>query len=211
MSGHRNRARVDRHFLNGNRSRIPLAVVVLFAAVGIALGIHGWSVRHSGVVTGALSVGGGKSVPSPAHQAAAQPPSRAHRNPPAPHATASTSSQSHSASRRAGSSSPAKTRGPLLSSSPYASYAYEIYPSKENAPTRLALSGFGYSIRQRGSDIVLNLVVSGSGQSAIQKSYPTSDKLYFIDTTLGDDSGGSDYSYGDDGLIATDSSGRIVQ
>ncbi len=208
MNTRKNTAIVDRNRLSSNRARAPLALTVLVAIVGVALGARGWSVRGSGVVTGALSVSGNNYQSSDAQQSAAKRPVRAHHNPPAHHGTASTSQRPNSTST---SSSPPKTRGPVLSSSPYAPYAYEIYPSKETASAQLALSGFKYSIHHRGSEISINLVASGSGQSALQKVYPSSDKLYFVDTTLGDDSGGSDYSYGDDGLIATDSSGHIVQ
>jgi hypothetical protein len=32
-----------------------------------------------------------------------------------------------------------------------------------------------------------------------------------IEASLGDDSGGSDYNLGDDGLVVTDATGRVVQ
>jgi hypothetical protein len=35
--------------------------------------------------------------------------------------------------------------------------------------------------------------------------------VYVIEASMGDDSGNSDYSLGDDGLAVTDSQGRIVQ
>jgi hypothetical protein len=35
--------------------------------------------------------------------------------------------------------------------------------------------------------------------------------VYFVEATFGDDSGDADYNYGDDGLVVTTSTGRIVQ
>ena len=42
-------------------------------------------------------------------------------------------------------------------------------------------------------------------------NYPLGDKVYFVETTLGDDSGVSDYSFGDDGILVTNAAGRIVE
>ena len=35
--------------------------------------------------------------------------------------------------------------------------------------------------------------------------------MYVVEASLGDDANNSDYNLGDDGLVVTDSSGRIVQ
>jgi hypothetical protein len=35
--------------------------------------------------------------------------------------------------------------------------------------------------------------------------------VYVVEASLGDDSGGTDYNLGDDGLIVTDAQGRILQ
>ena len=36
-------------------------------------------------------------------------------------------------------------------------------------------------------------------------------RVYVIEASLGDDSGNADYNLGDDGLVVTDTHGRIVQ
>jgi hypothetical protein len=41
--------------------------------------------------------------------------------------------------------------------------------------------------------------------------YPTGTAVYVIEAAMGDDSGTSDYNLGDDGLVITDSRGRILQ
>lgn len=188
----RNRGRLD------VRS-IGIAILVVVGIIGVVLGARGWSVRNAGSVAGNLSAVGGTGSSSTTSTS--------------PTSTSTTRSTSNSSgtSTTAPSTSPPKSKGPTLASAGYTPYAYEIYPAKENATTRLALAGFNYSIHPSGSSVSLNLTIAGSGQSAVKKSYPSVDKIYFIDTTLGDDSNNSDYSYGDDGLIATDASGHIVQ
>jgi hypothetical protein len=36
-------------------------------------------------------------------------------------------------------------------------------------------------------------------------------RVYVVEASLGDDSGNSDYSLGDDGLVVTDAQGRIIR
>jgi hypothetical protein len=50
-----------------------------------------------------------------------------------------------------------------------------------------------------------------NGQSAAAHTYPGGARVYVIESSLGDDSGGSDYNLGDDGLVVTDVRGRILQ
>jgi hypothetical protein len=75
---------------------------------------------------------------------------------------------------------------------------------------RQAMAGFTYSAKRAGGSVNFTLYVSGGGQSPISKTYPASDHIYFVEANLGDDSGNSEYNFGDDGLIATDASGHVV-
>ncbi len=52
--------------------------------------------------------------------------------------------------------------------------------------------------------------VNGQPASA-PRSYPAGSRVYVIEASLGDDSGTNDYNLGDDGLVVTDSHGRIVR
>jgi len=54
-------------------------------------------------------------------------------------------------------------------------------------------------------------LATGSSQAAQTSTYPANDRVYFVEASFGDDSGNSEYNYGDDGVVVTDSSGRIVQ
>jgi hypothetical protein len=64
-------------------------------------------------------------------------------------------------------------------------------------------------VTKHGSGIDVVAGVTGQKLPA-PKFYPTGTKVYVIEASLGDDSG-SDYNLGDDGLVVTDSQGRIVQ
>ena len=52
--------------------------------------------------------------------------------------------------------------------------------------------------------------VSGQPVSAPRR-YPGGALVYVIEASLGDDSGSTDYSLGDDGLVVTDASGGIIR
>jgi hypothetical protein len=41
--------------------------------------------------------------------------------------------------------------------------------------------------------------------------YPTGTAVYVVEAAMGDDSGNADYNLGDDGLVVTDSQGRILE
>jgi len=40
--------------------------------------------------------------------------------------------------------------------------------------------------------------------------YPTGTAVYVVEAAMGDDSGNADYNLGDDGLVVTDSQGRLL-
>ncbi len=74
-----------------------------------------------------------------------------------------------------------------------------------------ALAGFQISTKTIGSNINLTISVAGSSQQPTTKTYPATDRIYFIEANFGDDSAGSEYNLGDDGVVATNASGHIVQ
>jgi len=59
--------------------------------------------------------------------------------------------------------------------------------------------------------MAVSVSTAGGAQGAQTSTYPSTDKVYFIEASFGDDSGDSEYDSGDDGVVVTDSSGRIVQ
>jgi hypothetical protein len=177
----------------------PLAVGLLAvtAITGVALAVHGWSGRHSGLPAGALA----GSNPSPAASAR---PGRA-AGPSAP-AAASSAPAATPSSPAASPSGP----GPLLSAQSYAQYSFRVWPGTPSAAAQAALTGLTVKVTRHGSGIMVTAGVIGQPANA-PRLYANGAVVYVIEASLGDDSGNSDYSLGDDGLVVTDAQGRIVQ
>ena len=107
-------------------------------------------------------------------------------------------------------SSPGSTNASMLfSNQPYAPYAYLIYPGTPSSQAQAALSGFTMSTNQlqNGSAMVtLVFIPTSTNQTVILKpGY----KLYFIETSMGDDSFGGESSLGDDGYVTVDPNGYV--
>jgi hypothetical protein len=64
-------------------------------------------------------------------------------------------------------------------------------------------------VQRSGQGVTVTAGVTGQPTPS-PKFYPNGAKVYVVETSMGDDSN-SDYNLGDDGLVVTDSSGRIVQ
>lgn len=182
-----------------------LTLLAATAIAGVILAVHGWSGRHSGLAAGALG--------------AATSPANATTGPASPARTA-TPAGPGKADRRTGSrpvaspapsgSSAAARPGPLLRSQPYASYSFRVWPGTPSAAARAALTGLTVKVRRHGSGITVTAGVSGQ-PAAAPRFYPQGARVYIVEASLGDDSGNSDYSLGDDGLIVTDATGRVVR
>lgn len=170
-----------------------LALLATTAVAGLVLAVHGWSGRSSAQAPGALA--GATSSP-----AAASSPSAASPSPgPARPATAP----------RTGTASPATRPGPVLSTQPFASYSYQVWPGTPDAAARGALTGLSVSVRRQGSGISVTAGAIGQPPPA-SRLYPQGARVYIVEATMGDDSGASDYNMGDDGLLVTDAQGRIL-
>jgi hypothetical protein len=193
--------------LDGNFMRIAgetigfRGITVLAAAgvVGIALGMHGWSVRHNGPpssLAGPVVSPSATANPSPA--SSARPTSAPTQGPvasgPAPTSAAS----------------PSPSAGPELSAQSYARYAFQVWPGPVSQAARAAATGLVISVHQHGSGIMVAAGVAGQSKP-VARFYPKGAKVYVIEAALGDDSGNTDFNLGDDGLVVTDSQGRIVQ
>lgn len=161
-----------------------LAVLAIVAIAGIALATHGWSARHAAATGGSLAAGSPTTSPTPAATPTAQSPGAS------PAASASA--------------------GPLLSSQPYASNAFLVWPGTPSAAAKAAETGLTISVQRSGQGITVTAGVNGQPAQS-PKVYPNGAKVYVIEESMGDDSGDSDYNLGDDNLVVTDSGGRIVQ
>jgi len=100
--------------------------------------------------------------------------------------------------------------GPLLNSEPYANAAYLIWPGRPSAAAQQALTGLKVSVHRLGTGLSVAAGVVGQSLPA-SRPYPGGARVYIVESSLGDDSGNTDYSLGDDGLVVTSADGRIVQ
>ena len=185
--------------------RWGLAVLAVTGVAGLVLAIHGWSGGGAsaapplaGGPLGAASAAHRGTVPSSSSSAASQAASPAGAPAPSP----------ANSPGAAGSSSPAP--GPLLSSEPFASVAYRIWPGPVSSTARQALTGLAISVHNRGTGLAITAAARGQGAAATHL-YRGGMRVYVVEASLGDDSGNSDYSLGDDGLVVTDAHGRIIR
>ncbi|HUY70303.1 MAG TPA: hypothetical protein VMV00_01905 [Candidatus Baltobacteraceae bacterium] len=97
-----------------------------------------------------------------------------------------------------------------FSSSQYAPYSYLISQSPLSQQARSALSGFRLAsspLTNGSTQYVLTYAATGTNQTIVLKpNY----KLYFIETTFGDDPFGGETALGDDGYIVVDPAGNIA-
>jgi len=174
---------------------VGLALLAVTALAGVVLAVHGWSGRHSGLAPGGLA--GASSAPSAKVR-------------PSPTARPAGSSAAKAAPGAPGSgASPAASPGPLLRSQSYAQYSFRVWPGTPGAAAQAALTGLSIKVRRQGSGVMVTAGVSGQ-PAAAPHFYPQGALVYVVEASLGDDSGNTDYSLGDDALVVTDAQGRIV-
>jgi len=176
------------------------AVLAVTAVAGLVLAFHGWSGRHSGLAPGALAAG-------------SAPPSAPARSSPAAGPTSSAgpaSSAGPTPAPSASGASPGARPGPLLSSQPFASFSFLVWPGPPSAAAQAALAGLSVSVHRDGAGISVTAGVNGQPATA-PRFYPRGARVYVVEASMGDDSGNSDYNLGDDGLVVTDAQQRILQ
>ena len=105
---------------------------------------------------------------------------------------------------------PPGSPGPLLSSEPYAQYAFQVWPGTPSAAANAALTGLSVTVRSQAGGLSVTAGVNGQPAGA-PHLYRSGARVYVVEASMGDDSGASDYNLGDDGLVVTDAEGRIVQ
>jgi hypothetical protein len=179
--------------------RWGLSVLAVAGVVGVILAIHGWGSRASAVVPLAGSAASTGPAGPRAGGASSAPPASA-----SAHASTPASATPGSASP-----SPSSSVGPLLSSEPYASYAFQVWPGALSTAAKQALTGLSVSVHRQSAGLSVTAGVTGQAPAA-PHVYPAGARVYVVEASMGDDSGNSDYNLGDDGLIVTDSAGRIV-
>jgi hypothetical protein len=175
-----------------------LTVLVFAGMIGICLAVVGWTQRDTGLV--APNVGGLGS--SAATRTAAAPPAT-------PRTSAIPSASREPQAGPSARPSATASTGPLLSSEPYASFAFLVWPGTPSAAARQAMSGLTISITRQTSGISVRAGVTGQPPPSA-RFYAAGGKVYVIESNLGDDGGNVDYNLGDDALVVTNVQGRIV-
>jgi hypothetical protein len=173
-------------------------LLAVTAVAGVVLALHGWSGRHSGLAPGGLASSSGPS-------AGASPSAPTRPASPAGPASSARAAPAPSPSR----ASPSARPGPQLSSEPYASQTYLVWPGTPSAAAQAALTGLSVSVHRDGAGISVTAGVIGQPPAA-PRFYPRGARVYVVEAALGDDSGNSDYNLGDDGLVVTDAQQRIL-
>ncbi len=102
------------------------------------------------------------------------------------------------------------SRQQLFKDSPYVSYAYLVSTDNIDSSTKQALSGFKLekqSIAGGGQTITLKALDAGYADQSY--TLKPGDKLYFIETSLGDDPYNHELSLSDDTAIVVNAQGYI--
>jgi hypothetical protein len=171
------------------------ALLAATGVVGIVLAVHGWSARHDGL------------PPTLAGPQASRSPSAGATRVSTVAPTQGPTASGHAAPQPT-TASPAP--GPKLSSQPYGRYAYQVWPGPMSQAARAAMTGLVVIVHRHGSGIVVAAGAAGQPRAA-PTVYPSGARVYVIEAALGDDSNNTDFNFGDDALVVTDSLGRILR
>jgi hypothetical protein len=168
-----------------------LALLAAAGVLGLVLAVHGWAHRVTNGALGSLSGRSAAAQVAPT-TSPARPAAGPTSGPTAPSGSAQTGGP-----------------GPLLASQSYAQYAFPIWPNTPNAAAKAALTGLSVGVHRQATGLSITAGVNGQ-QAGQAHFYLHGARVYVIEASMGDDSNSSDYNLGDDGLVVTDSQGRII-
>ncbi len=154
-----------------------LSVLSIAGIAGLLFGVVGW--KQAGVDTAAASPAAATASPAGASS---------------PSATASVP-----ASAAAGA-------GPLLSSMPYASFAYLVWPGPVSADGKLAMSRWKLTVTRQAGGITVQAAEDGQSMASVSRFYPGGAKVYILDSDLGADAAGNT----NEGLEVTNTQGQVL-
>ena len=158
-----------------------LTVLSIAGIAGLLFGVVGWKQRGIYTVTA-------PPVAATSSPAAASSPS----------ATAATAA--------AVPASAAAAAGPLLSSMPYASFAYLVWPGPVSAHGKLAMSRWKLTVTRQAGGITVQAAEDGQSMAAVSRFYPGGAKVYILDSDLGADAAGNT----NEGLEVTNTQGQVL-
>lgn len=154
-----------------------LTVLSIAGIAGAFFGVLGWTQRGTGLVAPSVSA-------SPVAIRTASP---------TPATTGS------GASANAGA-------GPELSSMPYASYAYQVWPGPVSADGKTALSGWTITITRQSGGITVKAALDGQPMKSVSHFYASGAKVYILDSNLSENGG----NVTDEGLEVTNAQGQVL-
>ena len=158
-----------------------LTVLSIAGIAGLLFGVVGWKQRGIYTVTA--------------------PPVAATSSP----AAASSPSATATASATAPASA-AAAAGPLLSSMPYAPFAYLVWPGPVSANGKLAMSRWKLTVTRQAGGITVQAAEDGQSMASVSRFYPGGAKVYILDSDLGADAAGNT----NEGLEVTNTQGQVL-
>ena len=102
--------------------------------------------------------------------------------------------------------SAAAAAGPLLSSMPYASFAYLVWPGPVSAHGKLAMSRWKLTVTRQAGGITVQAAEDGQSMASVSRFYPGGAKVYILDSDLGADAAGNT----NEGLEVTNTQGQVL-
>ena len=156
-----------------------LTVLSIAGIAGLLFGVVGWKQRGIYTVTA--------------------PPVAATSSPAAASSPSATATATVPASA-------AGAAGPLLSSMPYASFAYLVWPGPVSADGKLAMSRWKLTVTSQAGGITVQAAEDGQSMASVSRFYPGGAKVYILDSDLGADAAGNT----NEGLEVTNTQGQVL-
>jgi hypothetical protein len=102
--------------------------------------------------------------------------------------------------------SAAAAAGPLLSSMPYAPFAYLVWPGPISANGKLAMSRWKLTVTRQTGGITVQAAEDGHSMASVSHFYPGGAKVYILDSDLGANAPGTT----NEGLEVTNTQGQVL-
>ena len=102
--------------------------------------------------------------------------------------------------------SAAAAAGPLLSSMPYAPFAYLVWPGPVSANGKLAMSRWKLTVTRQTGGITVQAAEDGQSMTSVSHFYPGGAKVYILDSDLGANAPGTT----NEGLEVTNTRGQVL-
>jgi hypothetical protein len=102
--------------------------------------------------------------------------------------------------------SAAAAAGPLLSSMPYAPFAYLVWPGPVSANGKLAMSRWKLTVTRQAGGITVQAAEDGQSMASVSHFYPGGAKVYILDSDLGANAPGTT----NEGLEVTNTQGQVL-